>query len=113
MWAVKKLLKKVIKMRQLKRLKISIPDEENEGLLQELLNRAEDAIKQKRRTPPELPMESQFATLQIEIAVFLYNKLGAEGEKSHSENGVSRSYENAHIPESMLNSIVPLGVVLK
>ncbi len=99
-------------MSQLDRLKILIPNEKDENLLQELLNRAEDAIKYKRRTPPELPMESQFATLQIEIATFLYNKLGAEGETSHSENGVSRNYENAHIPESMLNTIVPLGKVV-
>lgn len=99
-------------MSQLERLKILIPDEENEQLLKELLNQAEDAIKQKRRTPPELPMESRFETLQIEIATFLYNKLGAEGEASHSENGVSRSYENAHIPGSMLNTIVPLGKVI-
>ncbi len=81
-------------------------------MLQELLNRAESAIKHKRRTPQEISMESQFADLQIEIAVFLYNKLGAEGETSHSENGVSRMYENAHIPDSMLNTIVPLGKVI-
>ncbi len=99
-------------MTQLERLKTLIPDEKNEDLFQEILNRAESAIKLKRRTPPELPMESQFADLQIEIAVFLYNKLGSEGETSHSENGVSRTYENAHIPSSMLNTIVPLGKVV-
>ena len=100
-------------MTQLERLKILIPDENNDGLLQELLAQAEDAIKQRRRTPTELPLESQYFSLQIEIAVFLYNKLGAEGEKTHSENGVNRGYENAHIPDSMLNSVVPLGVVIK
>lgn len=99
-------------MTQLERLKVLIPDEKNEDLLQEILNQAESAIKRKRRTPPELLMESQFADLQIEIAVFLYNKLGSEGETSHSENGVSRTYENAHIPSSMLNTIVPLGKVV-
>ena len=100
-------------MSQLDRLKILIPDEENESLLQELLNQAENAIKHKRRTPQDLPMESQFADLQIEIAAFLYNKLGAEGEKSHSENGVSRTYENAHIPDSMLNTIISLGRIMQ
>ena len=99
-------------MTQLERLKILIPDEKNESMLQELLNQAESAIKRKRRTPSELPMESQFADLQIEIAVFLYNKLGSEGETSHSENSVSRTYENAHIPYSMLNTIVPLCKVV-
>ncbi len=100
-------------MTQLERLKILIPDENNDGLLQELLAQAEDAIKQRRRTPTELPLESQYFSLQIEIAVFLYNKLGAEGEKTHSENGINRGYENAHIPDSMLNSVVPLGMIIK
>lgn len=99
-------------MTQIERLKIWLPDEQNEELLSELLLRAEDAIKRKRRTPPELPMEKQYATLQLEIAQFLYNKMGAEGEKSHNENGVNRTYENAHIPDSMLDTVVPLGRVV-
>lgn len=99
-------------MTQLERLKVWIPDEQNDDLLSELLLRAEDAIKQKRRTPVDSPMEKQYETLQLEIAQFLYNKMGAEGEKSHNENGVSRTYENAHIPDSMLDSVVPLGKVI-
>lgn len=99
-------------MTQLERLKIWIPEEKNEDLLSELLLRAEDAIKRKRRTPESSDMEKQYAILQLEIAQFLYNKMGAEGEKSHSENGVNRTYENAHIPDSMLDLVVPLGKVL-
>lgn len=49
---------------------------------------------------------------QIQIAAFLLNKRGAEGEVSHSENGISRSYENADIPESMLSEITPFVEVL-
>lgn len=99
-------------MTQLDRLKIWLPDESNEDLLNELLLRAEDAIKRKRRIPSKLPMELQYATLQLEIAQFLYNKMGAEGEKSHNENGVNRTYENAHIPDSMLDTVIPLGRVV-
>lgn len=99
-------------MTQIDRLKIWLPDESNEDLLNELLLRAEDAIKRKRRTLPELPMEKQYETLQLEIAQFLYNKMGAEGEKSHNENGVNRTYENAHIPDSMLDTVIPLGRVV-
>ena len=54
----------------------------------------------------------RYAILQCEIAVYLLNKRGAEGETSHSENGISRSYENADIPESMMSIIVPhIGVI--
>lgn len=49
---------------------------------------------------------------QCKIAAYLMNKRGAEGELSHSENGVSRSYESADIPESMLRGIVPFVKVL-
>ena len=98
---------------QLKRLKILIPDERNDELLNELLRRSEDAIRARRRMAPELPLEEKYITLQIEIAVFLYNKLGAEGEKTHTENGVARTYENSHIPDSLLNQITPLGQILK
>lgn len=54
----------------------------------------------------------KYNTLQCEIATYLLNKRGAEGESSHSENGISRSYENAGIPESMLKSVTPYcGVI--
>lgn len=99
-------------MTQLERLKVWIPDEQNEDLLSELLLRAEDSIKQKRRTPVDSPMEKQYEILQLEIAQFLYNKMGTEGETAHNENGVSRTYENAHIPDSMLDFVVPLGKVI-
>lgn len=49
----------------------------------------------------------KYETLQCEIAAFMLNKRGAEGQTSHSENGVSRSYENGDVPESMLSEIVP------
>lgn len=43
----------------------------------------------------------------VEIAVYLVNRRGAEGETSHSESGVSRSYESAGVPASMLRGITP------
>ena len=49
----------------------------------------------------------KYNTLQCEIANYLLNKRGAEGEISHSENGISRSYESGNIPESMLKSVIP------
>lgn len=55
---------------------------------------------------------AQYDYLQVEIAAYMLNKRGAEGETSHSENGISRSYENADIPASMLRAIVPYcGVI--
>lgn len=42
-----------------------------------------------------------------EIACYLINKQGAEGETAHSENGVSRTYGAANIPASYFVGIVP------
>ena len=50
---------------------------------------------------------------QVEIAQFLWNKRGAEGQTAHSENGISRTYEGGDVPESLLRGITPfVGAVV-
>ena len=48
----------------------------------------------------------RYGYLQCEIACYLLNKRGAEGQTAHSENGVNRSYESADVPESMLSEVI-------
>ena len=61
-------------------------------------------------TITEVP--TRYGYLQCEIAAYLLNKRGAEGEVSHSENGISRTYENADVPDSMLADVIPhCGVI--
>lgn len=55
----------------------------------------------------------RYEYLQCRIATYLINKRGAEGETSHSENGISRAYEDADIPASMLSEIIPKCGVVK
>jgi hypothetical protein len=58
----------------------------------------------------EVPARYEF--LQCEIAAYLLNKRGAEGQTAHGENGISRSYESADVPESMLGAVTPFcGVI--
>lgn len=45
--------------------------------------------------------------LAVDIAVYLVNRRGAEGETSHSESGTSRSYEDAGVPTSYLMGLTP------
>jgi hypothetical protein len=78
-------------------------------LLLYLLELAEQKIIEKlypfddtKTTIPE-----RYQTKQVEIALFLYNKRGAEGEVSHNENGMNRTYENADVPESLMRGIAP------
>ncbi len=56
---------------------------------------------------------AQYETLQLEIAAYMLNKRGAEGQTSHSENGISRAYESADVPASMLKVITPCCGVVK
>ena len=62
-------------------------------------------------TITEVPM--QYDTLQCEIAAYMLNKRGAEGQTSHSENGIVRQYENGDVPDSMLKGIAPFCGVIK
>lgn len=52
---------------------------------------------------------TQYASNVEDIYTYLYNKQGAEGEISHSENGIDRGYESAGIPSSFINDIVPMA----
>ena len=95
----------------------SIVDAKNEdaALLCAYLTAAKSAIL-NRMYPFGIPdkvsdVPHRYESLQIDIAVVLYNKQGAEGERNRIENGITRSYENAYIPEAMLGCITPMGVV--
>lgn len=52
---------------------------------------------------------AKYEMTQIEVACYLLDKIGAEGETVHKENGINRTYESASVPESMLKNIVPAG----
>lgn len=57
----------------------------------------------------QITVPDQYAINQVEIAAYLVNKRGAEGETSHSENGISRSYEDGDVPPTLLREIVPFA----
>lgn len=53
-------------------------------------------------------VEPKYQLIQIKIAVEIYNKMGAEGQVSHSENGISRGYEVGDISLSLISQITPM-----
>ena len=55
----------------------------------------------------ELP--SIYDSLCVRLAVYMFNKQGAEGEISHTENGVSIKWENGDLPESMMSEVIPMS----
>lgn len=85
-------------------------EESNEELLIDLLDSAKWVILNRRfpfgDCPEELP--KRYEDLQIRIAVELYAKMGAEGQISHSENGISRTWAAANVSPDLLNEVVPM-----
>jgi hypothetical protein len=101
-------------MTQLERLKLRIPENNNELELEDVLESAKAVILSRRYPFGEQPLdiEDKYKDLQIRIAVEMYNKRGVEGQTSHNENGVSRSYSSASVSEELLREITPkAGVV--
>ena len=78
---------------------------------QAILNRAFPFLSDEELS--DKPVPTRYENLQCEIATYLLNKRGAEGETVHSENGINRSYENGGIPASMLKQVVPFCGVPK
>ena len=88
--------------------------EENESVLSTYLSIAGNKVLKRaypfNSTVTEVP--DRYAYNQVEIAAYLVNKRGAEGETAHSENGISRSYEDGDVPPTLLRDIVPFAAVM-
>ena len=54
-----------------------------------------------------LTVPARYELKLLEIAQYLYLKRGAEGQVTHNENGINRTYENADVPESLMRGIIP------
>lgn len=102
-------------MSQLETLKAWLPDVTNEALLASALERAKLGILELRFPfgyDETQELEPQYKGLQIDWAIELISKMGAEGETAHSENGVSRSYECGDVSKSLKRRVVPMGKVV-
>ena len=102
-------------MTQLERLRIRIPEKHITDIeLEDILESAKAVILSRRFPFGDYPeeIENRYKDLQIRIAVEMFNKVGVEGQVSHSENGISRTYSSASVSEELLREITPkAGVV--
>ncbi len=74
------------------------------------LEMAADMINDIRNYIPTAPgdVEPQYRTTQVLMTVEAITKYGAEGEYSHSDNGVTRMYDNASsYSNATLRKIIP------
>ena len=87
------------------------PDTADERLLSLLLSQAEGIVLNKRYPfgPPEgATVDVRYEHIQLQIAVELFSKMGAEGQTAHNENGINRTYEAADVSASLLKRIIPI-----
>ena len=83
------------------------PDTDTDEVLKGMLSASEALILNRMfpfgytetQTVPRI-----YEQIQIQLAVELYNKRGAEGQTAHSENGISRSWSEK---TRLLSLIVP------
>lgn len=96
-------------MTVLDRLRVRLPEEENTWVLMEVLEAAKERIMESvypfEEWPEELP--ARYTGSQLDIAVELYGKRGAEGQTGHSENSISRTWKNADISDDLMQRLTP------
>ena len=92
----------------------SMTGETDESVLSTYLTLAKGVVISKAYPfgTGEEAIPAPYHTVHVEIATYMLNKRGAEGEIAHSENGVSRSYEDGDIPPTLLRRITPMARVL-
>jgi len=93
--------------RKITRLGLDFSDDD----IYDEIDNAFEAINSRRHfTPsPSILIEDKYKNLAYELCIIVMTKEGAEGEKTHSENGINRTYYGSDYPEDMLNRIVPLA----
>ena len=72
-----------------------LPDEETDAVLDAMLTNAAALILNRMYPfgyPDGTAVPTRYESLQIQLAVELYSKRGAEGQTGHNENGISRSW---------------------
>lgn len=86
-------------------------EEQNPVVLGIYLQQSKQLILNKRYPFGEQPqeVEPRYEQLQIELAISLFNERGAEGQSSHNENGVSRSWRTK---DEIMNDVVPYASAL-
>ena len=93
------------------------PDTADEKLLSQYVILSEGIVLNRRYplgVPEGAKVPLQYEHIQLQIALELFSKRGAEGQMEHDENGIARKYESADISPTLLRRIIPIvGSVTK
>lgn len=89
---------------------VEVDDDSQDALLTIYLEQAKSAVSNYLYPfgVGNEPIPRKYNSNILNIAVYLYNRQGAEGELSHSENGINRTYSSANIPTEYFVGIIPM-----
>lgn len=104
---IEDLAKKVFKKAKSRNMSYITPDD----CVDEVVSAINDVNERRRYIPTkDVLFEEKYEQIVIKICMYNIAKYGAEGETAHSENGISRTYENGDASiDSILKKIVPLA----
>lgn len=95
-------------MRKAKRIGFDVTDEDISDEITDAIN----FVNNRRGFKPTSSClyEEKYSSIIIDLALSAIAKYGAEGEISHSENGIGRSYENGgKYPYTLIMQVPPLA----
>jgi len=84
-----------------------LPDTDTDEVLGSMISLAEAMVLDRMYPfgyPDGTVVPARYEQIQIQLAVELYGRRGAEGQTSHSENGINRSWSES---SPLLKRIVP------
>jgi len=105
-------------MSLLTRLKarLGITDNEQDIILEDIIERAKYEWVELRYPSSSYPVdndgdpiiERRWHSWLIEAAIELYNRQGSEGQVTHNELGINRTYETGTLSDSLASRVLPV-----
>lgn len=86
-------------------------DDTDRGILEVYLDLAAQKILNRmypfRENYDGLEVPDRYTAVQLKVANYMINKIGAEGQIQHIEGNIHRNWGSADVPDGMLAEIVP------
>lgn len=89
--------------------KLLIDGSEQDALLEVLIEQAKDIVTKEYFGYADIPEQwvfpESFTYVGLEVATYLYNKVGIEGQVSHKEQGIERVYAEGGVPRHLFDQL--------
>lgn len=99
---------------KLEELRTMTDTDDDDSVLLSFLRQAENIILNRMYPYADsvslngVSIPARYDYKQIQLAAYLLNKRGTEGQTRHIENGISRTYQGAYVPQDLLVDVLPM-----